>query len=474
MSRRRTCAALTAGMLLLPAEVAVAHGVQGRADTPIPVSAFFWAAAAVMVVSFAGLSSGWSHQRLTRVPWRPLPARVDAVLRAPALLAVLRAATILVLLLVWAAAAFGSLRIGDNIAPVAVFVVWWIGLVPVTLLFGDVWRALNPWAALARLCWVPERTGRPIPDGVGLWPAVLLIVAWGWLELVYPTPGDPRLIGGCIFAYTALTLAGMARYGVEPWLDRGEAFSVYTRLLATMSIWETRRAPDGEARLGIRPPLVGVTRLAGQPAQVAFLCVVIATVTFDGLSGSELWARRDVAAAERLIGVGIDPFWAGIVVATIGLLVSIAVIAAAYEAAAAASSRLGRLRTAARTASEFAYTLLPIALAYAVAHYFTLFVFQSQDLIRLASDPFGTGANWFGTADHRIDFRLMSPNVIWAVQVAAIVVGHVASLALAHDRAVGLAPTHRLAVRSQLPLLLLMVGLTVAGLWSLSEGMASV
>jgi hypothetical protein len=114
---------------------------------------------------------------------------------------------------------------------------------------------------------------------------------------------------------------------------------------------------------------------------------------------------------------------------------------------------------------------VPIAVGYSVAHYFTLFVFQSQDLIRLASDPFGTGADWFGTAAHTIDFNLVSPNAIWAVQVAAIVGAHVLALTLAHDRALQLARHSRAAVRSQYPMLALMVVLTVSGLWFLSEGM---
>jgi hypothetical protein len=153
------------------------------------------------------------------------------------------------------------------------------------------------------------------------------------------------------------------------------------------------------------------------------------------------------------------------------------VVITAFETASWASARAAgwpNLTSIGRIATAFAHTLIPIALAYFVAHYFTLFVFQAQDLIRLVSDPFGRGWDLFGTADHKIDFQLVSANVIWAVQVTAIVVGHVVALALAHDRALQLARNHRDAVRSQWPMLILMVLLTVAGLWSLSEGMASV
>jgi hypothetical protein len=209
---------------------------------------------------------------------------------------------------------------------------------------------------------------------------------------------------------------------------------------------------------------------------VAFIAVLIATVTFDGLSGSSFWQTRDVAAAERLITLGMPDLPAGILVATVGMLVTMLVVLVAYEVAAWSSARAAgwpNATSVGRIAVAFAHTLVPIALAYFIAHYFTLFVFQSQDLLRLASDPFGRGADLFGTADRRIDFQLVSAELIWGVQVAAIVVGHVVALALAHDRALQLAGSHRTAIRSQVPMLVLMVALTVAGLWSLSEGMAT-
>ena len=127
--------------------------------------------------------------------------------------------------------------------------------------------------------------------------------------------------------------------------------------------------------------------------------------------------------------------------------------------------------TGGRVAQTFAHSLIPIAVGYHVAHYFTQYVFQSQDLVRLASDPFGRGSDLFGTAGSRIDFNVVSPNAIWAVQLAAIVGAHVIGLVLAHDRALQLAPRARHAVRSQYPMLALIVLLTVNGLWFPSEGM---
>jgi hypothetical protein len=466
-----TFAALASASAAWPT-MALAHGVQGRAETPIPISAFFWVAAVVLVVSFVGLGFG-SRSRLTRIPWRAAPASLERVAFSRAALWAGRIAVLGAFFLVLAAAAFGSTRLNNNIAPLAIFVCWWVGLVPFTVLLGDVWRHISPWLTLARIMRFPDETRRELPRWVGWWPAAVLLVGWAWLELVYPTAAKPRLIAGCMAAYTAVTLVGMWRYGVRRWLDHGELFSVYTGVLAALSPWETREM-DGRRRLGLRPPIVGVTGLGKRPAQVAFIGALVATVSFDGLSGSDFWARRDVTAAERLIELGLGGFTAGIVVATIGLFVTLAVVIGAYQACAWLSGRIGRFPNLHEIGTAFAHTLVPIALAYFVAHYFTLFVFSGQDIVRLASDPFGTGANLLGTADFRINFQAVSPNTIWAVQVGAIVIGHVLGLWLAHDRAVQLSPSHRLAVVSQGPMLVLMVALTVLGLWSLSEGMAKV
>lgn len=464
--------AITVAGAVLPA-AAVAHGVQGRAETPIPISAFFWVGAVVLVISFIGLGIGWSQSKFTTIPWRPVATGFERVVSSGAVVWTGRVLVLAAFVLLFAAAAFGSTRLNSNIAPVAIFVCWWVGLVPFTVAFGNVWGQINPWLTMARLLRLRDETKRELPGWVGWWPAALLFIGWAWIELVYPTTARPRLIAGWMAAYTLLTLAGMWRYGVRRWLDNGEMFSVYTSVLATMSPWEHREV-DGRRRLGLRPPIVGVTSLDERPAQVAFIGALVATVSFDGLSGSDFWARRDVTAAERLIDLGIEGFTAGIIVATIGLLVTLAVVIGAYQAAAWLSAHIGRFPDVGAAGSSFIHTLVPIALAYFVAHYFTLFVFSGQDIVRLISDPFGSGADIFGTADFRIDFQAVSPNAIWAVQVGAIVIGHVIGLALAHDRAVELSPTHRLAVASQGPMLVLMVALTVLGLWSLSEGMARI
>jgi hypothetical protein len=120
---------------------------------------------------------------------------------------------------------------------------------------------------------------------------------------------------------------------------------------------------------------------------------------------------------------------------------------------------------------RFAHTLIPIALAYLVAHYFSLFVFQEQaQFTYLLSDPLGKGWDLFGTASGGIDYSLIGTNAIWYVQVAALVIGHVTGLTLAHDRALRVYGDPRLATRSQYWMLAVMITFTCLGLYILSEG----
>ena len=118
----------------------------------------------------------------------------------------------------------------------------------------------------------------------------------------------------------------------------------------------------------------------------------------------------------------------------------------------------------------FAHTLIPIALAYLVAHYFSYFVFGEQaQFTYLLSDPLGNGSDYFGTATGAINYAALSASAIWYVQVGALVCGHVTGLALAHDRAISFYADPRQASRSQRWMLVVMVSFTCLGLFLLSQ-----
>lgn len=441
----------------------LAHGIQGRADLPVPLTAFYWAAAAVLVVSFVALAVGWKRPVLAaRLPAEEHDGREDGSRRAPGVAGVVGLA---LLLLVVAAALFGTTDLNRNLAPVAVFVAWWIGIALVAGFVGDAWRWAHPIAWLARVLRIPER--RPgAPSAPHVWFAFGGLLAFTWLELVYPTAANVRLLGALILAWAVLTFAGMWLHGVREWLEQGEPFAVYTGVLAHLA---PRR--DGRWRM----PVIGLSGMATPPGMVPLVGLLIGSVSYDGLSRTLWWKRQVAEATVGLRDRGLEPRDAQLAFGTFGLVGMVLLAIGAYLLATSIARRVGNLPQRTRfgsTADAFVPSLVPIALAYVVAHYFSYVWFQSQGLIALASDPFGVGWDLFGTADFRVDYSTLSANAIWAVQLGAIVVGHVLGLMLAHDRALEIAGSGAArAVRSQWPMLVLMILYTVGGLYFLSEGL---
>jgi hypothetical protein len=314
-------------------------------------------------------------------------------------------------------------------------------------LVGDLWRVMSPFPPLAAA--VERLRGRPagVPYLLGHWPAVGLLFGFLWLELVYPDRADPRQLAMAIIVYTGVVLAGAAKWGA-PFLRKGEAFAAFFGLLAAMSPLYA----DDDGRLRLRPPLSGLSTMEVLPGTVALILVALGSTTFDGLSRTQLWVDA----------VGDLGKWPLTVVTTLGLVATIVVVGAAYVVAMkVAADRTGReLHELTRL---FAHTLVPIVVAYAVAHYFSYLFFEGQAVLALISDPFGQGWDLFGSAGRAIDYGVVSSRAVSWVQVGAIVAGHVAGVVLAHDRALAVFPAKD-ATRSQYPLLAAMVLFTVGGL----------
>lgn len=466
--RRRTLAiaALAAATALALPATALAHGLVGKQDLPIPRWLFAWAAAVVLVVSFVALATLWPKPRLEQAGERRL-------LRVPALLEPLcGAAGIAVFVItVWAGFA-GSQTATANLMPTMVYVVFWVGIPFATFLFGDIFAALNPWRAVARgAAWVFGRGGRapapvPYPAWLGRWPAAAGILAFAWVELVYVNRDDPSTLAILALLYAATQLVGMSLYGIEPWTRNADAFANYFRLFSMLSPLHWR-----DRVLYLRAPLTGAPRLDPVPGTVVLLCAMIGTVSFDGLSQGQLWTGTDGVAPklqERFIDIGLSAETSLQITFTIGLLVMVALVAGVYRLGIFGMESVGRRHDGTELARRFVHSLIPIALAYVVAHYFSLLVYQGQAMAFLISDPLGDGSDIFGTADRAIDYNVIGANGVWYVQVFALVLGHAAGLALAHDRALIVYDRVREATRSQYWMLAVMVGFTSLGLWLLS------
>ena len=429
----------------------LAHGLVQRTDLPLPPWLFGWAAAIVLIASFAALAALWPQPRLERGTWRPLPG--GALLGSRGVEIACGALGVALFVLVLWAGWFGEQGPQDNLAPTFILVIFWVGLVFASLLFGDVFCALNPWRAIGRAAGALRRGApAPYPERLGRWPAALGLLGFTWIELVSGYGDQPRKLVLCALVYSAVTWGGMGRYGVEAWARNAEAFGVYFGLFARVSVFETR-----DRVVGRRPPLSGLARLDAGPGTVAVVLVMIGTVTFDGFSQGLLW-KQDVGVWLNDLYAAFGADAATKLASTTGLLAGVAFVALFYRFAAGPGG--GR---------AFVHSLVPIAAVYAMAHYFSYLVFQGQAVGYLASDPLGRGWDLFGTASSAIHYGVLTATATWYFQVAFVLCGHVSGLVLAHDRALVLYGHAKEAVRSQYWMLLVMVGFTSLALWLLLQ-----
>ena len=452
----------------------LAHAIGGVRDLPIPLWLFYYGGAVVLVLSFVALGVLWRRPRLEGADeGRPLPAGLQRLLLSTGLRVIAGGSSLGLLILLFLAALLGEPSAGQNLAPTFVFVIFWVGLVFVVVAFGNVWSVLNPWRAAADLvAWFWREAGWSWSSGVayparlGRWPAAVLLFAFTALELAYTEPANPRALALAIFLYSWITWVGMAVFGRDVWLRNGEAFNVYFELLGRIAAFG-RRKSDGQ--LVVRPPLSALTVRDFPLGSLAFVCVMLGSVAFDGYSRTSRWIEWRFELEEPYVLD--DPALADLIVSGFnlaGLTFFVLLVAVAYLAAIAIARAIAT--TGVRLAIAFLGSLVPIACAYALAHYFSLLVIQGQVAITLLSDPFGYGWDLFGTADYQADATAVSPNTVWYFQVAVLVVGHVFGLVLAHDRAVAIFASARTAVRTQYAMLALMVVYTVGGLWLLSRG----
>ena len=461
-------------VLTVPAS-ASAHGVAARSDIPIPDWLFGWAAALVLIVSFVALAALWPKPKLEREHWRPLPGGIGRALASRPVEVACGGIGVFLLLFTVVSGLLGEQIPSSNFATTFVYVIFWVGLVPLSVIFGDVFRAFNPWRAIGRAVdWASGSVaGEPLPPpkeypaGLGRWPAAVGILIFAWLELVLQDGDLPRTVAIATCAYSAVVFVGMAVYGVGPWIDRAEAFSAYFNLFSRMSPFE-RRGDE----IGVRRPLSGLAQLEPLPGTVALVAVMVGTVTFDGASEGQLWLGTALPLTRALEGTGLSPPIGLGIVYTLGMLLAVALVYGFYKLAVAGARTVGGGFTTERLARAFVHSLVPIALVYVAAHYLTLVVFQGQAIGALISDPLGNGADLFGTAGARIDYTVLGADLVWYLQVAFVVVGHVTALAVAHDRALVLYDDSRLAVRSQYWMLGIMVGFTTLALWLLSQANA--
>jgi hypothetical protein len=467
--------ALVGALLALLPLAAAAHAFGQTYVLPLPFWMYAFAASAALALSFVVVGYFVTAKSTVRVS-----KAVELNASVPGnggLRSVLRGLSVALLLLTILTGILGTRNPFGNFAVTFFWIIFVLGFTYAVALIGDVYAPVNPWRGLCDLIeWrYPGafRARAAYPAWLGYYPALVLYMAFIWVELF--AHASPRGLGQFLLGYTLITLAGARLFGPEAWFRHGEMFAVVLRLVGKMAPLEY-----AGGRLRLRQPFVGLLK---EPADHMSLLLIVlfmlSSTAFDGVHQTLPWVHIFWKQIYPLLAALIDrPYlffvdiyyywqWAMLFLSPFFYLALYLAFIWLMKRAARSERPLREL------ALEFTLSLVPIAFVYHVTHYYTLLVAQAPAMVQLVSDPFGWGWNLFGTARQGAEALIVPADWVWHSQVALILAGHVVSVYLAHARAVELFPRTRQAVLSQLPMLVLMVAFTAAGLWILSLPIAS-
>ena len=432
----------------------LAHGIGGAKDLPIPAEYAMAGAGAALAVSFIVLAVAWREPRFdAATKGRPAPRWLATLVDSPVFAGVLRVVGFAFFLYVGWAAVFGPDLLTNPTFGV-VYVLLWVGIVPMSLLFGPFYKAINPLRTIhlgfSRLTGGDPEVGlRELPRWVGYWPAAFGLLAFVWLELVYPYSTELGPVRLWCAIYVAVMLLGGALYG-STFYARADPFEVYSSLVAKLSVWGRR----GDT-LVVRSPLANLDTVPVRPGLVAVVSVLFGSTAFDSFKDSTRWVTfvQDANVSTFLLNN----------LALLGFCVAVGLIFAG------GCMLTGVLDDARRSdlPNQFAHSVVPIIVGYVVAHYLSYLVEVGQATLILASDPLSNGSNILGTGNLTVSYWLSyHPTLLANTKVIAVIAGHVVGVIAAHDRAMKILP-RRHQLTGQLPLLFAMVAFTVGGLYLL-------
>ena len=430
-----------------------AHGIGGAKDLPIPPELAIAGAVAALTVSFTVLALAWRQPRFDKAPGRPAPAWLSGLVDAPAFRVALRVLGFAVFAFSLAAAIFGENTLINPFFGMF-YVVLWVGVVPLSVLFGPFYRAVSPARTINALFAKvsgsdPDEGIFDYPDWLGRWPAALGLYAFVWMELVYPFSNQLGPVRLWFAIDVAVMLVGGALFG-NRFYQYADPFEVYSSLVGHLSVFGR---VDG--KLVLLSPMAHLARVPAGPGLVGVVGVLFGSTAFDSFKDSTAWLTHTQSWE-------VSP----LLLNNIALFVFCALVVGLFSVATATTGIHDDMQRR-KLPGQFAHSMAPIIVGYITAHYLTYLVFEGQQTLQQASDPFSTGADWFGTADLKVNYWLSYHGTLVAgLKVAGVVIGHVLGVVAAHDRAVTLLPK-RHQLTGQLPLLFVMVGFTISGLYLL-------
>ena len=454
---------------------AAAHMMGITYNLPIPFWMYAFAASAALALSFLIVAFFLTVGVTTR-PFQSghLGGLNEGV--SGGLLRGGRALGVFALLLTVAAGLAGPANPFANFSTTFFWIVFVLAFSYLTAFIGDVYGLINPWRTIAVALARPMERGRfAYPSWLGYYPALVFYMAFIWIELFHPPP--PRALAETFIAYAMINTAGAVAFGPGTWFRYGEFFGVFLRMIGKVAplAWTQRDV----IAVRLRPPFVGLLEeQADHFSLVVFVLFMLSSTAFDGLHDTGPWVGlfwHNLFPLLSILPGGPDAalkfynIWQWLTLFLSPFAYLAVYLFFVWVMKRAAGSEL----TVRDLALRFAPTLVPIAVVYHITHYYTLLFDQIPVFVWESSDPLGLGWNLFGTARQSAAPLIIAANSVWHTQVGLILFGHIASVYVAHLQGLRTFGSARKALRSQLPMLVLMMLFTTMGLWILSLPIAS-
>jgi len=407
-----------------------AHAFGTLYTLPIPLWLYLYGAGAALIISF--LAIGFFTRQSSHLFFPKFHLKLNHWV-----IFFLKVLSIFLFSLTILTGFFGSQSAYQSFAVNFFWIFFLLGFTYFSAIFGNIWDFVNPWKII--LSWFGEI--KPLltyPKNLGYIPALLFYFLLIWLELLSGGIGiHPSYLSKILLFYSGLIFLGSILFGPNTWFQYGEFFSIFFGLISKLSLF-------GKGDL-LKEQISNFSLLV-------FIIFMLSSTAFDGFRSTIIYFRYFFSTNSTVL-----------------LLLSPLFFLSLYMLAIFLMKILSKTTTSIKDLSiQFAYSLIPIALAYNVAHYYTLLLIQGQSIIPILSDPFNQGLNLFGTVDYQTNVGLLSASFIWHSEVAVIIIGHILAVFLAHIIALKIF-SRKQAFISQIPMLLLMVCYTVTGLWILSQ-----
>ena len=403
------------------------HGVVNVGDLPIPFDIVLNSSALVVLITFVYLKVSWKESIIT--------PRQEVFNDKQSFIGKLFG--IIILFLLVAPGIFGNESSKTSIAPLILWVFLWIGVPVLGLLFGDIYSKFNPLNLFSLKSDKPE----------SVYFACILFIGLTWFELVWRRPGNPLNIA--VVLITLFVCVNLLRYFLKKSLIEVDPLLLLHYLYSKLKLFNSKPY--------FRSLLDNIGNLAKLKGIEYFVLLMIGTVTYDGLRETTFWYNQ---FGSRTDDMGFSTMM--FLIMNLGTILF-------YRFACFFAIKVGGSDLKLNHVSNlFGHTMLPIAFAYHVTHYLTLLLFESQTFFYRFNDPIGIGMNILNVEEPTINY-FIEPLVIWGIQVAVTLLGHMLSVVLAHDLAVKLFG-HQQSDKTQYIFLFITVALTLQALFVLSVG----